>query len=298
LVRYDWDNDKWIELANNRRRPARNQYDDTEPLIDIGGIFTGPHHRPCVTLQEGTFYLREELGPWPAVFDDSWNSRLVTVGDRTLVMNFDGEVTMLDADATGPQYWVANPTPHLRHFNRPGKPNPPVPTPWAGQARWQVPVTKTSNWRFESAFHGDNLYILDAPQNANRYELLCYVKGEQTPRHIPLSFHLDDATRAAISSSHIRLFSWSPDRLEHPEQPDSDSSMAFHVLATNQGICLVYMFNGFWFLPYSDIEAYLKSHAAETPDSSSPTITKASPPKKSSSTGDDDYDPGNPTSFR
>jgi hypothetical protein len=298
LVRYDWDHDKWIELADNRRRPARNQYDDTEPLIDIGGIFTGPQHRPCVTLQEGTFNMKEKEGAWAPVFDDSWNSRLVRVGNRTLVMNFDGEVTMLDAAASGPEYWVANPTPHLRHFNQPGKPNPLVPTPWAAQARWNVPSTKTSNWRFQAAFHGDNLYILDAPRDANRCEVICYVKGNQTPRYIPLSFHLDDTTRAAISSPNIRLFAWAPGRLEHPETPDSDSSMAFQVVATNQGICLVYTTNGFWFLPYSDIEAYLKSHAPETSASPPPTITKASSPKHSSGAGDDDYDPGNPTSFR
>jgi hypothetical protein len=42
----------------------------------------------------------------------------------------------------------------------------------------------------------------------------------------------------------------------------------------------------------------LKSHAPETSASPPPTITKASSPKHSSGAGDDDYDPGNPTSFR
>jgi hypothetical protein len=302
LVRYNWAAGTWIELANNRRRPARNQYDDTEPLIDIGGIFTGPNHRPCVTLQEGTFYIQEEPGTWPPVFDDSYNSRLVTEGNRTLVMNFDGEVTLLDADASGPQYWVANPIPHIRQFSRPGKPNPPVPTPWTAQSRWKVPSQKTSNWRFESGFHGDNLYIFNIPREGTYCELLCYQPGRQTPQHIPLSFHLDDTDRRALASPKIRMFDWTPDCLEHPEYTAAHlaSGVDFHVLATSQGLCLLYGTNGFWFIPYGDMENYLKAHPGNQADSVPPVTTLHNVPKAgaSSTAGDADFDAGDATSFR
>jgi hypothetical protein len=100
-----------------------------------------------------------------------------------------------------------------------------------------------------------------------------------------------------LASKNIRLFDWTPDKLEHPEMSfsDSDSSMFYQFVATQQGICFVYSTNGFWFLPYSDIDAYLKSHGGDRSPATPASTAKASP---SSNNGDADYDPGDPTSFR
>jgi hypothetical protein len=302
LARYDWEAGKWIELANNRRRPARNQFDDCEPLLDIGGIFTGPKHRPCVTTQEGTFYIREEEGPWPPVFDDTFCSQVIREGNRSLIMSPNGEATMLDANETGPEYWMANPTPHYRQFSRTGLNRTRVPTPWAAQARWNIPLERGSNLLSESCFHGDHLYIFNIPRVGTYCELLCYLPGQKTPRHIPLSFHLEDKDRRAMASTNIRMFDWTPDCLEHPEYTaaHSASGVFFHVLATSQGLCLLYGTNGFWFIPYGDMENYLKAHPGNQTDSVPPATTLHNVPKggASSTSGDADFDAGDATSFR
>lgn len=295
LVRYDFDAGNWIELANNRRRPARNQFDDCEPLIDIGGIYTGPGNRPCITAPGGTFYIQETLGPWPSAFDDADWSKTVTESGRTLVLNYNGETTLMDAAAVQPEHWTANPLPHIRHMRRKGVPDPAVPTPWASQARWQTPEHEKERWPTQVAFHGNNLYALDISPNGGNCELLCYVSGEAQPRHIPLSFSLSDQTKAALSSPHIRLYSWTRDKLGQPQLQFThyDAMMSYHVVGTNQGMCLVYMTNGFWFLPYRDIEAYLHSHPQPVT-----AATKAAPDKTTKAGAIDDYDPGNPMSFR
>jgi len=152
------------------------------------------------------------------------------------------------------------------------------------------------------AFHGDNLYLLSYSHESNCLELLCYFPGEPKPRHMPLSFHLDDTTRAALASKEIRLFEWTPDKLEHPEESftQANTSMFYQFVGTEQGVCFVYDTNGFWFLPYSDIDAYLKSHPAIQDQATPPITTTAIAPKesRSSTEGDADYDVGNPASFR
>ncbi len=272
LVRYDWENAKWIELTNNRRRPAQNQFDDAAPMIQIGGIFTGPNHRPCVTLEGGTFYLSEEPGEWAQVFDDSHFSDVLTIGDRSLVVG-NGELTMLEGAATEARHWVANTTPHVRQPRRPGKKADLVPTPWSDKARWKV-SPPDGKWNFPTTFHGDNLYLLSYSRENDCCELLCYVPGEAEPRHVPLAFHLDDPTRTTLTSKTVQVLSWAPEQFEHPEQSISDrnSSIFYQFVGTPQGICFLYPTTGFWFLPFADIEAYLQSHPA----------TSATPPAASS----------------
>jgi len=163
IVRYDWDADKWNILASSRRRPARNQFDDAAPIVFFEGIFTGPNHQPCLTLENGTFYIREDEGKWPEVFDGGFASRALTIGDRTLVYNYGGEAVMLNAEKASPEYWTANSAPHVRKPAVNGKPPDKVPTPWASQARWNLSVEKQSPWKNGVGFHDEDLFILQPP---------------------------------------------------------------------------------------------------------------------------------------
>jgi hypothetical protein len=264
FVRYDWDADKWIVLASNRRRPAQNQFDDAPPIIFFGGIFAGPSHQPCAYVFNGTYFMHETPGTWSAVFDSAFGNQSSTIGDRTLIFSSSGEAVMLDANKPAPEYWVANSLPHVRQPAAPGRPPEKVLTPWAAQANWTWPTPpKGPPWKHGVAFHDETLFLLDQAAPGAPLEFVCYRKGDTTPRLIPLQFHIDDATRVRLSylpetgRDIVRL---SIAQIQHPERATTERmGLLPQLIATHQGLCLQYVDNGFWFIPFADIDAYLKT---------------------------------------
>jgi hypothetical protein len=265
MLRYDWDADKWNILASSRRRPGQNQFDDTAPISFFGSIFAGPSHQPCVFVMDGAYYIHETPGPWPTVYDSGLGSQFYSIGDRTLICSFNGEAVMLDANKSEPEYWVANSLPHVRHPAVAGKPLEKVPTPWAAQANWTwATPEKGQHWKLGVAFHDETLFLLDEPNPGEAFELICYRKGDPTPRRIPLQFHMDDATRARLAyvpDTGKDLVRLSIDQLQHPERASMERMhINAQLIGTHQGLCLEYFFNGFWFIPFTDIDAYLKNN--------------------------------------
>ena len=259
IVRYDWNADKWNVLASSRRRPAHNQFDDAAPIVFPSGIYTGPNHQPCFTLDNGTYGIREDDGNWPELFDGTFSSKALTVGDRTLVYSQSGEAVMMDANAAGPQYWTGNLVPHVRKPAVNGKPLEKVPTPWVGQARWALSLGEKSRWWNGAAFHDNEMFVLEPPDLNGAVNLLCFTPKDAAPRCIPLQFHLDDQARAAFSSLSPEYRSPTGLSFEEIEHPRTLTPM--FLVVSHQGLCLRFSYNGFWFLPFSDIDAYLKSAA-------------------------------------
>jgi hypothetical protein len=260
IARYDWDQDKMIMLSSTRRRPAQNQFDDRSGL-QYAQIFSGPGHKPCVTTLEGTYYIQEKPGSWPEVFDGSFNNQTLTSLGRTLVLDQQGEVTLLDPGQATPEYWMAPSEPEFRKF-RPGTPPVKEIASWSGQTIWNPP-TNGHLWPGKVAFDGDHFFILDKPEvKGGDYDLICYQKGKgRNPRHIPLEFHLDDQARTALSNLPPGMpVTWKLSQTEHPDTTIYPSSEVQFV-GTKQGLCIESENLGFWFLPYSDIDAYLAAHS-------------------------------------
>jgi hypothetical protein len=252
IVKFDWNADKSTILASSRRRPAQNQFDDTE-IYDISGIFPGPGNKPCVTTQSGTFFIQETPGTWPKVFDGTFSDQVLTIFTKTLVLNSAGEITLMDPQAGAPVPLMA---PTEADFRK-------GPTkelaPWAGQTSWDSPGKDAHIWTNTVGYHDDALYILVKPKaKGGTFELLCYRKGMgRTPRHIPLKFQLDSSVLSSIPPRPGHMPNgWSTDEIEHP-----DTSIIPPILiTTSRGLCLKLFCVGFWFIPYDDVTAYLASH--------------------------------------
>ena len=270
VTRYDWDQDKLTILSSTRRRPAQNQFDD-RPRMQYGQIFLGPGRRPCLTTFEGTYYLQDIPGTWPEVFDSSFNNQTLTTLGKTLVLDQRGEAVLLDPGHAEPEYWMAPSQPQERKLGSPGHPSVKEMAPWADKTLFRSPGQK-SMWYTQTCFYGDRLFILNKPAiKGGDYDLLCYEKGKgKDPRHIPLRFHLDDKSREALSHIPSGLpATWDINQIDHPDTtiyPSSD--VQFY--AAKQGLCIVPHNVGFWFLPYNDLDAYLKSHP-------SPVATNGTP---------------------
>jgi hypothetical protein len=77
LARYDWDEDKIVVLASNRRRPAQNQFDDC-PAYSVFVVFPAPDGQICVQFSQGIFYLQEGPGTWKKV-TENYKHELLTM---------------------------------------------------------------------------------------------------------------------------------------------------------------------------------------------------------------------------
>ncbi|MDD5261501.1 MAG: hypothetical protein PHD76_06585 [Methylacidiphilales bacterium] len=292
LVKYNWDADKVTLLADNRRRPAQNQFDDTSTYRVIS-IFAGPGNKPSVTTGDGTYFIQESPGTWPPVFDGACNDYVVSVGDQSLVFNWEGEAMFIDPKMPSPIPWMAADEPIYRKAK-----TSPVTTPWASQTIWDCPPGKRKQMDERTvAFHDGRLFILFKPSTfENRYELLCYDKARgRKPVRIPLKMQLTASAKAALSLHPGRAPNgWSLDDIEQPNRLYEPE-----LKATKQGLCLVLPWVGFWFVPYTHIEAYFKAHLKVQSDSVTSTTIPINTPKiMAKPTVGNDVDPGDLTSFR
>jgi hypothetical protein len=291
--RYDWDKDTVTILASTRRRPAQNQFDD-RPRLLLARIFTGPGGKPCVATMEGTFYLQDTPGRWPPVFDSRFDSNPVTIGAQTLMVG-NGEIVLLDPQRADPVPLMAPQAPTFRHLVPPGAQPVKTLAPWAAQAPWDPPDGPPFYYS-TVAYHDGSLYLLRKPQKkGGDYELLCYQRGNgRAPRDVPLEFHLDEAAKADLAEepagAPLANGPWTTGLLEHPDtiRYPSDEVVLF---CTESGICIQPQCLGFWFLPYADIEAYLKAHRPAD------AASVKSAPRPASPVIGDEVDPNDITTF-
>jgi hypothetical protein len=262
IGRYDWDTAKFTLLASSRRKPAHNQFDDCEGY-GISGIYAGPGGRPCATIRGGTYYVQEERGNWPEVFDSTWASFCVTNQNRTLIYSqYNGEVILLDPALSAPEYLMAPAWPHLRKGATIDHPSISEMTPWRSQAVWDAADGLYS----PSCFGGDSQHlfqILTPDDGRKSYELLWYDrKHGRQPRLIPLQFVLDEKNRAVIARTRV---GWNEPKPLLDNLNELRAQEKLRVLATKDAICLLSGDLGIWFLYYDDIETYLKTHPTDEP---------------------------------
>ncbi len=258
IARYDWATGQQVLLASSRRKPAQNQFDDCAEYF-VDGIFTGPGGAPCLTADDGTFYIQEHPGNWPPVCASSYATRPVTYGNKTLLCSNQGQVILVDPAQAEPTYLMMPPA----SSNRPAPVNS---APWQAEENisWNDNVGGDSQRLFALKQTGSELKL---------YELLWY---DQThgpkAHHIPLRFVLDEQTRAALAPVFDRG-KQDQSTLKNLAQPGLASNLS--VIAAQEGVYLSSENVGIWFIPYRDITDYLQTHASEEPDAAPHEVTPA-----------------------
>jgi hypothetical protein len=263
LARYEWTSDALTLLTSPRRNPPQNQFEDKAEGA-AGPVFPGPGGRACARIGDGVYFVRDQPGDWQPVYDADWLLQAKTEGRRTYVWSQDGEVVLLDPALTEPRYLMTPAKPHYRKLPPPGQKNLPTMAPWASQAPWDAPegygLRDNGARQNTIGLHGDDFYQLVSPETPGEpYRLFVYQPGSRKPREIPLAFKMEDSTRSRLgaiyNSKDGMAAEWTLDKLEHPGQPFCSVKLT----AAGKGLCLVSFVGGFWFIPYDDIDAYLKS---------------------------------------
>jgi hypothetical protein len=302
LARYNAETGGITVLASSRRRPAENQFDDRLPYL-VCNVFAGPHEKPCAMIDmanitTGSYYINEQPGPWPSLTQFGFLIHSQTDGVRTLLYgpgsvktNAD-IVVMIDPAKNQPELWLGNPAPPFQS-GFPGSekaPRPELP-PWARKAVWPKADHKELN-ASDYGFRGDDLFALvNRRQPTKITELVWYRHGDSKPIHIPLSFEIDSDTDKALSA-------FLPEVITKRIDDSGKTNNIVGLTVTPLGICFTPGEEGFWYLPFTDLDAYMKALALDQSPPAPPVLSHSKVPKMNvNSTGEDGLDPGDPSSF-
>jgi len=283
IARYDEQSGTTALLASSRRSPPLNQFDGRAPY-DIKGIFTGPGNKPCTSIGYGeTYVINETPGNWLRLIDSGATSFVVSDGTRTIVYgtrdyqnkSLGDVVFMIDPSKDQPELLLGAPAQSLGTEREDKK--GPMPAPWPSPPAWPTPAAGAIN-SFEYGFRNNDLFAY-VPDKANlKSEIVWFQRGRPEPVHIPLSFELNDEAAGIYK----KIEDAEPaEKKQYLENPRAGGKMFWGP----SGIFFAVSRLGFYFLPYTDIDAYLKAHsvvaAGEAP---SPPVTS---PTQSTSTADD-----------
>ncbi len=250
LTRYDWAAGKIITLANSRRKPGLNQFDNGKEFL-TRNIFEGPGHKVCADIDGKIYFIREDPGNWaelPLPTTKKWDYfRTVTSGGRTLIYSLAGSpVYYIDPAKNAPAIWVDD----------------------SGASQWQAPEDYRSlvnkNTDTPCGITADGFYLVGKIGDLEpHYELRWYAPGgSRGGVTIPLQFQLDDSTAAILRSAVRDLAKLDPHSsdLTQPER----RAFPLTTISTGRGVVLLNIIGGFWFIPYSDIDAYVKAQKPQT----------------------------------
>ena len=247
LARYDWDSGNLTILAAARRRPPQNQFDDRRGY-QVLNIFPSLNQTLGTSIDFGCYTASEKPGPWPEVISGIDGGRAVPCGSRAVITDYrDKLLFLVDPAQSQPSLLLSQPGASL-----------PADVASFGPARWQVDATTIIHtFRGQMGVHGDALVSFIRHQTVpNHFELLWYDPHQKAPISIPLKFEMDPAFQSKVRTLPGMLNNYSTrDSAIHPEL----DIFPLQAVYTDSGICLWHPSNGVWFIPYTEIELYLKN---------------------------------------
>jgi hypothetical protein len=304
LARYDGKTGDGAMLASSRRRPAQNQLDDCADY-HVDDIFTGPDNKPCVLANWKFYYISETPGPWESMLPDllpmhGKSQAALTVLFGPCIHKPPGDtVIVIDPAKPDPELWLGPLTPRpVPGGTVPG--TPPPPPAWAATAIWQQP--KDGIQASDFGLRGDDLFafIAGGPKST-KLELVWFQRGKPEPVHIPLQFKMSNDAKAALAT----VIPATVNTYGMVSEPNK-SPYGLSMTVLPEGICFKSIIQGFWFIPFGDIDAWLKKNAAATPlvapasavpATSPPSDKPPAPSAAKSPPHGDTIDAGTPNSF-
>jgi hypothetical protein len=269
IVLYDAKTGNTTLLASSRRRPPQNQFDNRDSY-GAPNIFTGPGNRPCAEIGIGeTYFINESPGNWQRMIDSGGafyaegdGTRTLIYGQRDVEDRTPGDVVfMVDPAKNQPELLLGAPAPSPGTTRQAASTAPP-PAPWPTPPVW--PASAASSRSFsEYGFRGDDIYARFSDNRLLKNGLFWYRRGQAEPLYIPLEFRPGDDAAAVFK----KIQDAQPaEKLQFMENPLMGGLMKMG----QTGIFFIDHDYGFYFLPYADIDAYLKANPAGAPSAMPP----------------------------
>jgi hypothetical protein len=226
LARYDWDSSQVVIMADSRRRPSQNQFDD-RPAYTVANVLVTPDGKTCALIEGKNYVIQEQPGPWSTGQDFNPSAGF-------------------SVDHKDGVFWS---TVVGRRF-----PATPTFPPYTKEWVWLGSLPQDA---MDYGFRDHEIFALIRKSG---FKFLWYQPYDSAPFSIPLDLQIDNATR---------------DQLKTVDKFQFDDAIApatgsLRMLISAEGICLFPTVNSglttlpiFWFVPFTDIDAYLKGHVAD-----------------------------------
>jgi nucleoredoxin len=275
IARYDEQTGETTLLASSRRNPPQNQFDGRN-WYNVRGVFTGPGNKPCVSMGFGeTYVINETPGDWPRLIDSGGTDFIASDGTRTIIYgtrdyhnkSLGDVVFMINPSKDQPELLLGEPAQSLGTEMQ-GKPGP-MPAPWPSPPVWPPP-SEGAIKSFEYGFRNDDLFARVSDKATLKNEIVWFQRGRPEPVHIPLSFELNEEAAGVYQKIEDAEPGATKQFLENPRAGGK-------MFWGPSGIFFAVSKLGFYYLPYSDIDAYLKAHSNITIAEAQPAlVTKPS----------------------
>jgi nucleoredoxin len=259
IARYDDQTGATTLLASSRRNPPQNQFDG-RTYYTIRGIFTGPGNKPCASIGFGeTYLINDTPGEWPRLIDSGATDFILSDGTRTIVYgtrdngnkSLGDVVFMIDPSKDQPELLLGAPAQSLGTEMQ-GKYGP-MPAAWPSPPVWPTPAAGAIN-SSEYGIRNNDLFACVSDKATLKSEIVWFQRGRPEPVHIPLSFELNDDDAGVYK----KIEDAEPaEKRQFLENPLAGGKMFWGP----SGIFFAVSRLGFFFLPYTDIDAYLKAHS-------------------------------------
>lgn len=278
IAKCDLDGQHVRILANSRRRPPLNQFDDRGGYR-AKSIFQGIGGHAWALIGGRCYAIREEAG--------SWEDQIPQAPGELFAANAYGQIHLIYS-----RRW---------HFFaiRPGSTTletlllppvaatsgifPPAATEWDTPDDWNTgadgfgPANNGLN-EVVAAYDGKDLYILQ--QNAGKtpvaYRLLWYrMNGGRKPWIIPLKFKRQTDVGSLEKSSKEDRSKWA---IAHPER---EREIRLGLACSQGGVLITSRMTGFWFIPTEDLRKWADHQKdARSASHSFKNIAQEGPEKK------------------
>jgi hypothetical protein len=193
---------------------------------------------------------------WAPLTPDGFIMYARTEGTQTLLSgppsppNQEATALIIDPAKDDPELWLGNPEPSS--FDNAQPTSSPS---WAQKPVWPRPAGQDVEPSFYG-FRGDDLFgMVIRWHTTKEVELLWYQRGVTDPVRIPLDFEMNEADSTALKAD-FSTDSFTVQRI----MGENSSPGVINMIVVPQGICFWAIAQGFWFIPFTDIDSYLKTH--------------------------------------
>lgn len=236
---------KWVAateelqvISNNRRRPARNQFDDTSGWYAVNGLFPGPQGRLGAVVNFEAHLYKEETGKWEPLSGEGKSFVYPLLNDQTaLLMAKEGAAGIISTSEPSEIQWYRGETPVSVPKNK---------GVLAATFRKVHLPNRLCDVEATMSYADERLWITE-PRSINaehvqKLQWIDWANPEATSKPVTLDLKLPD---------------YLSKQLEQKDKTFTSNSMdGLRILATKEGVVFwEFGLPGFWFVPTAEMDA-------------------------------------------
>lgn len=242
LYEFDEKSGEFRMLASPRQKPPKSPLDG-RPSWYIAGVIPGPGGEPCVVNGQEPAGLFAIGGTWKK-FDVPRALRALRFGEKSLILGGTEEGLFIDPARAEPEWWIAGAQSSVVARAR---------------AKWLLPPNFRGSLLNQAAFRDGELFAIRRDAQGRHCLRWWHEGGPREGIEMPLRFELPAADRASIEQYREHIHD-----VEAACNP-ARAAAPLYLFTVEQGLVLSNKSDGFWYIPYADLQEYARVALKDPP---------------------------------